>query len=228
MAPFAAVNTVLPTTVGATGSVGRVCNWINDAWTDIQMEHSDWEWMRSSSLLGGGVAFQTIDGQASYPLGTGPGTVGVDPAVFGNWIEDSFRNHTTTAGFMNENYLDPISYDWWRNSYAYGAQRMVRTRPIAIAVGPDLSLCLGPFPNGNYTITGDYYTKAADMLTDTDVPTGLPTEFHMLIVYGTMMKYGQYESAQEVYARGQEEFAGMYSRLQLLRAPHVAFGGSLA
>lgn len=184
--------------------------------------------MRSSSLLGAGVSFQTVDGQASYPLGTGPGTVGIPPDSFSNWDIGTFRNHTTSVGFTNENYLDPITFDAWRNGYAYGAQRLVRTRPIAIAVGPDRSLCLGPFPNGDYTITGDYYVAPSDMVSDTDVPIGLPLEFHMLIVYGAMIKYGQYESAQEVYSRGQEEFAGMYARLQLLRAPLVHFGGALA
>ena len=74
-----AINTALPSVVGAqgSGSVGRIIGWVNDAWTDIQMDHDDWDWMRSSNILGQGVSFQTVNGQASYPLGTGPGTVGV-------------------------------------------------------------------------------------------------------------------------------------------------------
>ena len=224
----APINVTLPSVVGATGSVGRIVNWVNDAWTDIEMEHDDWGWMRSSALLGGGVSFQTVDGQTSYPLGVGPGTVGVIPDDFGKWDEQTFRNYTTSAGFSNENYLDIISFDAWRNGYMYGAMRMVRTRPVAIAIGPDQSLNLGPPPNALYTVTGDYFVAPSEMVADTDVPVGLPRQFHMLIVYRAMMKYGQYESAQEVYTRGQEENAGMYSRLQLLRAPRVSFGGALA
>ncbi len=50
----------------------------------------------------------------------------------------------------------------------------------------------------------------------------------MLIVYRTMIKYGGYESAPEVYNRGTEENAGMYAQLQAVRAPRISFGGSLA
>jgi hypothetical protein len=223
-----AIQTALPTVVGATGSLGRIVGWVNDAWTDIQMDHDDWGWMRSSNILGSGIAFQTVGGQASYPLGTGPGTVGVAVEAFGKWDRETFRNYTTSVGFLNEIYMDTIPFDSWRNSYMYGAQRTVKTRPVAIAVGPDNSLNLGPPPNDQYTITGDYFVAASEMVLDTDVPVGLPTRFHNLIWYRTMMKYGRYESAPEVWERGSEENAGMYAQLQALRAPRVSFGGALA
>jgi hypothetical protein len=78
VASGSAITTVLPTVVGATGSLGRIVGWVNDAWTDVQMAFDDWEFMRSSVLLGQGASFQTVAGQASYPLGTTPGTVGID------------------------------------------------------------------------------------------------------------------------------------------------------
>ncbi|HEY1441989.1 MAG TPA: hypothetical protein VGF65_14460 [Mycobacterium sp.] len=201
---------------------------MSDALSDIMMDRDDWDFMRSSNLLGAGISFQTVGGQASYPLGTGPGTVGVDVEAFGKWDRESFRNFTTASGFQNEMFLDEIPYDTWRNSYMLGAMRTVQTRPVAIAVGPDQSLCLGPPPNSNYTITGDYFVAPTEMVVDTDVPLGLPTRFHMLIVYRVMQKYGRYESAPEVYERGTEENAGMYAQLMAVRAPRVSFGGALA
>jgi hypothetical protein len=234
--------TALPTVVGATGSVGRIVNWINDAWTDIQMDHDDWDWMRCSNILGQGVSFPTVAGQPSYPLGlnssdftsdftsdfNNPGAVGVDVDSFGKWDRETFRCFTTSVGFLNETYLDEIPFDRWRDAYMFGAQRSVQTRPYVIAVGPDQSLCLGPPPNGLYTITGDYFVAPSEMVNDTDVPLGLPTRFHMLIVYRTMMKYAGYESAPEVYQRGSEENSGMYAQLQAVRAPRMSFGGALA
>jgi hypothetical protein len=228
VASGSAIQTALPTVVGATGSLGRIVGWVNDAWTDIEMDHDDWDWMRSSNLLGAGVSFQTIPGQASYPLGTGPGTVGVGVEAFGKWDRETFRDFTTASGFQNEMFLDEIPYDAWRNSYMLGAMRTVQTRPVVIAVGPDQSLCLGPPPNGQYTVTGDYFVAPQVMVADADVPLGLPTRFHMLIVYRVMQKCGQYESAQELYARGSEENAGMYAQLMAVRAPKVSFGGPLA
>ena len=239
-----AIQTALPTTVGATGSLGRIVNWINDAWTDIQMDSDEWDWMRSSSILGGGIAFQTIAGQASYPLGAGvadftadftsdffsasDGTNGVPEGSFGKWDRDTFRCQTTAIGYRDEMFLDEIPYDAWRDSYMFGAMRSVQTRPVVIAVGPNQSLCLGPPPNGNYTITGDFWVAPTEMATDTDVPLGLPTRFHMLIVYRTRLKYAGYESAPEVYQRMSEENAGMYAQLMAARAPRIAWGGALA
>jgi hypothetical protein len=223
-----AVQTALPTVVGASGSVGRIVNWVNDAWTDIQMDTDCWDWMRSSNILGAGISFTTIAGQASYPLGTGAGTVGVAIEDFGKWDEFSFRDQTTTTGFLNETFLDTIDYDVWRNSYMLGAMRNVQTRPVAIAVGPNKSLCLGPPPNGQYTVTGDYFVAPSSMTVDEDLPAGLPTRFHMLIVYRTMIKAAGYESAPELSQRGIQEADGMYAQLQALYAPRVGWGGSLA
>jgi hypothetical protein len=178
--------------------------------------------MRASNLLGSGIEFPTTAGQASYPLGDD-----LEP-VFGKWDRGTFRVFPTSVGFRAETYLTDIPFDSWRDSYMYGAMRMVQTRPVAIAVGPDNSLNLGPPPNDQYTVTGDYFVAPSQMVNDMDVPAGMPSRFHMLIVYRTMLKYGRYESAPEVWERGSEENAGMYAQLQALRAPRVTFGGSLA
>lgn len=238
-----AATSALPTVVGATGSVGRIVGWVADAWTDIQMEFDDWDWMRSSTLLGGGASFATVAGQASYPLGLSSGdfsgdfggdlggsagTAGVDPERFGKWDRDTFRSFLTTAGFQDEMDLDEIPFDTWRDSYMLGSQRSVQTRPVAIAVGPDQSLCLGPPPNGLYTVTADYFLAPSEMVLDADIPVGLPTRFHMLIVYQAMIKYAGYESAPEVSQRGSSESARMYAQLRKARAPRISFAGALA
>ena len=348
-----AIQTALPTVVGATGSLGRIVNWVNDAWTDVQMAKDDWDWMRSSNLLGGGVSFQTVAGQPNYPLGgslpilvpTTPSLVGLPvtppllgglwnnggemalaPAVgtsavatplfsmpiptsapalggiwnnggviavapgpnaaitaqlspslltlptaappsgglwndggviavapgpganiltlgsmfvvignvnvpvdsFGKWDRETFRCSTTVIGFQDEMFLDDIPYDTWRNGYMLGAMRNVQTRPVVVAVGPDQSLNLGPPPNGNYTITADYFVAPSVMAADTDIPVGLPTRFHLLIVYYAMMKYAGYESAPEVMQRGASESARMNAQLMAVRAPHMSFGSALA
>lgn len=228
VASGSAVATVLPSVTGASGSVGRVVNWVADAWSDIQMDHDDWSFMRSSNLLGGGVTVATLAGQASYPLGTGPGTVGVDVDAFGKWDRGTFRCYPTAVGPSGEMDLDEVPFDAWRDGYMLGADRTVQTRPVVFAVGPDESICLGPPPNGTYTVTGDYFRAPSDLVADTDVPVGLPARFHMLIVYRAMKKYAGYESAPEIYERANEESSGTYAQLQALRAPRIGFGGALA
>jgi hypothetical protein len=105
---------------------------------------------------------------------------------------------------------------------------VVQTRPISIAVGPDQSLNMGPPPDGTYTITGDYFVAPSLMVNDTDIPVGLPTRFHLLIVYRAMIKYSGYESAPEVEQRGSMESARMMANLMAVRAPRLHFGGALA
>lgn len=184
--------------------------------------------MRSSRILGSGISFATVGGDPTYPLGTGAGTVGVVETSFGKWDRDTFRCFTTTVGINDENFLACIPFDAWRDGYMFGAQQTVQTRPFVIAIGPDQSLNLGPPPNALYTITGDYFVAPSAMTADTDVPTGLPVRFHMLIVYKALIKYGHYESAPEVIQRGEQASRQMYAQLQRARAPKISFGSALA
>lgn len=218
------VSGTITTSVGNVGSWGRICNWVDDAWNEIQTRYDDWDWMRSSNLLGSGASFATVAGQASYPLGTGAGTVGVATDSFGKWDKKTFRNYTTTVGVSNEMFLDDIDFDSWRDSYMLGAMRSVQTRPVAVAIGPNQSVCLGPPPNALYTITADYFLPPAVMTLDADLPTGLPLRFHMLIVYTAMFKYAGFESAPDVYARATADFKPMMGQLEAVRAVQMAWG----
>lgn len=214
--------------VSQTGEALRFVNWASQAWTEIQAMHDDWEFLRSSSLLGSGVSFATVSGTSSYPLGSGAGTVGVTAANFGKWIPDSFRNYATTVGTSSEVFMDPIDFDVWRDAYMYGAMRNVRTRPMAVAIGPDKSLCLGPVPNALYTVTGDYYAAPSTMSVDADTPTGLPSRFHMLIVYKAMQYYAAYEAAPEVQARGNDGWSSLITELEAAYGPKIRMAGARA
>jgi hypothetical protein len=222
------VSGTLSTTLSQTGSLGRVVAWVDTAWTEIQSRHDDWEFLRSSNLLGSGISFATVAGQASYPLGTGVGTCGVTSANFGEWDRETFRNYTTSVGTPNEMFLDYIPYDVWRDAYMLGAMRSVQTRPVAFSIGPDKSICLGPPPNDLYTVTGDYYRAPSAMAADTDSPTGFPNQYHMAIVYKAMEFYGGYESAPEVLQRGAQGFNDLIRGLEADYLTEMTFGGALA
>ena len=216
------------------GSIQRCVNWIQQAWTEIQTDHDDWQFMRSSKLLGGGVSFPTISGQLFYPVGTGVGEVGLLEENLGDWDMDSFRCMTTTTGIQDETFLDNILYDNWRNCYMYGAMQSVITRPVAISKGPENQLCLGPASNGNYTITGDFIWAPQTLEDDADVPQNrggtftLPERFNMLIVYRAMDYYASYESAPEVKQRAAEGQGRLKPKMETLYLPQMLSGGALA
>lgn len=217
----------ISTTAGQTGSIQRVINWVGDSWNEIQTEHDDWDWMRSSNILGAGASFVPSAGQFTVALGTSPGQVGIAVDSFGKWDRDTFRCYVTTVGTSSELFLDEIPFDVWRDAYMFGAMRQVQTRPVAVAVGPDQSVNLGPPSNGLYTVTADYWVPPSVMANDGDTPTGLPLRFHMLIVYKAMMKYAGYESAVEVYQRGSAEYNLMFAQLEAVRLPRISFAGAL-
>jgi hypothetical protein len=228
------VSGTLTTVVGQVGSLGRCVNWVSQAWLEIQTEHDDWEFMRSSRLLGLGASFTTVSGQLFYPLGTGAGTVGVAAADFGHWEMGSFRCQVTSVGIQSETYMDCIGFDNWRNSYMYGAMQTVITRPVAIAEGPQNQLCIGPASNGQYTITGDFFWGPQVLTLDADEPKNLgntwtlPVRFQMLIVYRAMRYYAAYESAPEVHQRAVDGEGELLAKLEMLYLPQFLSGEPLA
>lgn len=169
--------------------ITRLADWANEAWMDIQLMHPDWNWMRAS------FSFATVQGQATYT----PAQVGV--TSWGRWKEDTLRTYLTATGTSTELFLSVMDYEVWRNIYQFGVQRAVFLRPVDIAITPNKSLAFGPVPIAGITVLGDYYVNATEMVVDTDKPA-MPSQFHMLIVYMAMMRYGEYESASEVFQAG--------------------------
>jgi hypothetical protein len=206
-----------PTTVvGQSGEAGRLVEWVNASWLDIQEQHEDWDWMRVETQ------FNTVAGQTIYT----PTNCGV-AATLNKWRRDSFRTYIPATGYPSEVFLNFTDYNKFRDVYLFGSLRTSQTRPVIVSIAPDKSVCLGPQPNDVYTVVGEYYTLPLDLVNDTDVPAGIPASFHRLIIYRAMMMYGAYESAAEVYQEGQTEFNRMMMRLEINRQPEMTVGDPL-
>lgn len=207
----------LSTLANLSGEALRCKKWINAAWIDVQEQHPDWNWLRTS------MTFTTVQGQAVYT----PTECGV-ASTLGSWKKDSFRNYVTGTGYPSEVFMSNILYDDWRNLYQFSTLRTVEAKPIFIAVAPDRSLCLGPNPDSQgYTIVGDYFLAPSEMSLDADVPS-LPERFQLAIVYRAMMFYAMYESAAEVLNQGQSEFNRMMRRLEADQQPQMLIGDPIA
>lgn len=224
----AAVSGTISTLANATGETLRLKTWAQQGYQDLQNARFNWEYLRSSQLLGQGVSFTTVAGQGVYDLGTGAGTVGVAANGFGSWVKYSFRDQTTTSGVQDQYMLAHIEYDAWRDAYAFGALLTVQTRPVAIAVGPNNSLCLGPFPTAAYTITGDYYLAPMTLTNDADEPTNIPEQFQISIVWKALWYYGMYESAPEVVGRATQSYRTTTRSFGNLRGGLISAGRALA
>lgn len=68
-------------TIGQTGELNRMVNWINDAWMDIQSLHQNWQFLRSTC------SFPTVNAQAIYS------PVQCNASDLGMWDLETFRNY---------------------------------------------------------------------------------------------------------------------------------------
>ena len=144
----------------------------------------------------------------------------------GEWDLETFRIYLTSATVSDETFLSRMEYDVWRNVWVIGSQ--TPSRPNVVAQKPDLHLGFGPVPDATYTVTGQYLQATQQMSADADTPTGLPAEFHMIIVYIAMRKYAASEAAPEVWANAKDEYSRKLRALERKQLPKWRTGSALA
>lgn len=211
-------STPLTTAQNLTGESARIANWVNSAWVDVQTAKDDWQWMREA------VQFNTVTQQQLYtPTQAGVGS------TFANWKRDSFRCSSVGQNYQDEQLMNYMEWSTFRNLYIYATMRTTYARPVVVTIDPDKSLGFGSIPDQPYVITGEYYVKPVEFSADTDAPPSVfPDRFHMMIVYRAMMFYGGYESAPEVFQRGENEFKRLMNRLDIDQLPTIVSGPPLA
>jgi len=212
-------------------------NWVNDSWNEIQLENYTWDFMRPW------IQFVTTAGQDNYTWQA----IFADPATVNQvtglalpvgsqllqWVKKSFRCSVTSIGYGSEQVVNHMPWDDFRNVYLYAQQRVTQNRPVIVAVAPDKSLWFGPVPDtasgpgDSYTISCEVWLAPYALSADTDTPL-MPSQFHMAIVYKTMLKYAGYEAAPEVLARGNEELQKMMNALYTDQQPIIHSGPPLA
>ncbi len=191
--------------------------WVNEAWRELQIHCKDWDFMRSDFEFDTTAAVQTYTAASlSTPL-----------TSFRNWKRDTFRAYTTSIGFGDEQILRFEPWESFRNLYLYGNQRSTTGRPVLFSIKPDKSLVIGPVPDAVYTINGEYFRQATDLVGDTDEP-GITDEYHMLLVWRALRAYGLYESAAEVVVRADGEIKRLMSKIENDQMPEVTSGPPLA
>ena len=146
-----------------------------------------------------------------------------------NWKKDSFRLSIKVGAddFTEEQLLPCMDYDEWRNIYQYGTMRTTQSRPTVVAVHPSKAIGFGPIPDKTYRFIGEFYRKPVEFVSDDDQPS-FSDRYHMAIVYKAMMYYGGFESAPEVFSRGEYEFRRIMERLHAEELPTTMSGPPLA
>lgn len=209
------------TVVAQTGEYLDFVDWTNEAWLAIQTLEANWKWMRKD------FSFQTTAGKSFYLPNATAGETGItDLAKYHD--DDTWRAYKTATGRADESFLVPWHYQTYRDSFDFGLQSTILSKPTVWSVRDrDRAVLLGHTPDDVYTITGQYQKVPTEMAADADEPD-MPARFHMLVVYRAMMLYGKYEGAPEVFADGEEEFNKLYAALRIDQLEPVTLGEPLA
>ena len=199
----------------------RMFNWCCQAWEDLQLANTDWEFMKIP------FTFPTIAAQQLYT----PTQAGAPTAM--DWKRDTFRNYSTVAGFGDEMILPFMDQETFRNVYQFGNMRVTTGRPVAFTIDPtSRGLLIGPVPLAGYTVVGEYFRGPTTLAVAADDPSApgndLPARWHMLLVWMAAQSYASYEAAPEIKQRADHEASRLFSQLETEQSTPVTWGPSLA
>jgi hypothetical protein len=128
---------------------------------------------------------------------------------------------------MDEQPLEYVDYDRFRDVYQFGANRLQPGRPTVITQAPDNSLIVWPTPDQPHTIVGECYRSPAIMTANGDLPI-FAARFHNIIVHRAMMFYGEYEGDPNSFGTGQTECARTLAMMEDVYLPEWQNAGSMA
>lgn len=198
------------TVINQTGEMGRLVNWVAEAYEDIQDKKQDWDFLRYD------FSFNCTAGTPTYAQATVTGLA--------NWKPDSFRIYKTSI--TDELYLRYSTWETFRDIRLRGAGRTTQGRPIEFSIDPRKNVYLWPIPDFAYTIAGEFFKVAQVMSADTDVPVF--DRFHMAIVYNALMRYAAFVESPTLYAKAEREYGRLIGKLEGNWTPDIGVGAALA
>lgn len=85
--------------------------------------------------------------------------------------------------------------------------------PSYITITPDKKLRVYPIPDDVYVLTAKAFNVPQTLAANTDTPTGLPDEFHMVIMWKALMDYGGFEEAGSVFQHANIRYEELFNQL---------------
>lgn len=209
-----------PTSVtGQTGRLLEIVQWTSQAWDAIQGLHDQWLWMTKefSALTTASSARYT---DASWSLDN-----------FRDWRRDEpylnglYRPHSLyleATGVADEGELLEIPWEQWRFQYGRGSQ--TNQRPAFYAISPQREFCLGPIPDDEYRVLGEYWEGATSLSSNTDEP-GMPARYHNAIVFGAIILLAEFDESKEKRAAAANRYDHLMAGLARDQLPKLSIGG---
>lgn len=195
----AGVAGTLSTTIGQTGEFGRLVDWLDAAWTEIQSGHK-WDFLWEAATV-------TITAATNETAGS---------IAAHRYVQDGTFQSTT-----------PITYlPWAMFRERFPAALVAEGTPNAWTIRPDKAFVVNAKPSTDTAYSVERYANPVAMTADEDEPA-LAAEHHLLIVWAALMLYAQHEEAGSLYATAKVNRDRMMTALGLLELPDMTFGDPL-
>jgi hypothetical protein len=201
------------TTVGATGRVAQLVEWIRQAWIDIQNERRDWLWMRKQFTAA--LTINKRDYTAAELGLTDLGSFWPDSRDEGR----SMSLYDPATGQADEASIQQVGWGRYRSRYDFGSHDAQRPSEWAFA---NSKLWLGPKPDKAYVLRGEYRRKAQRLLLDGDTPE-MPEDYHMLIVAEAIRLMARSDEAWPVITAQTDQYMRLRYPLVRDQTPEVSF-----
>lgn len=215
----------IPTDVTTqTGQLLRMVEWVRDAYSDIQLRHDAWRWMRKSFTL------TTTPSDGTYESGDAiDDETGLPISRFRFWWahdqSNPFKCYLQSSGIGTQYWLSWLCWEDFNYLYNIGTQNP--SMPAHVSVDNDDNLRIGPKPLGVCVVTGDYQRDNQILTAAADEPE-MPTDYHGLIWRWAMKKYGANSVAAEIYARADDEATRTMRALERRQLPMIGLAAPLA
>lgn len=217
-----------PTTlVGASNEVLLFADFVEQAWTELQIERNDWLWntrSRFSGILKEDTYKMYLRGEIAGPDNTFTGFVDdtLDPvAITAGEMIQKFKECTVRISADDvlepEAYLHFLPWELWND---LAADERTGT-PSWYTVDSEGVLRFMPVADQDYRIYVEAGEAPQVLEADEDVPEGLATFLHMIIVWRAIIFYGMYRSDQSIIAQAQQREEVFKKRMESMDMPRV-------
>lgn len=201
---------------GQTGRNQKVVQWIVQAWANIQAQHRTWRF-RQQEFTGTLLASTGEYTAASLAISN-----------FGFWPNGESEHDAFTVygsdGVSDETALHYMTWDAFKRRFRRGSQ--TDGRPQYWSISPAQELCVGPKPDGSYTITGSYIRSVQRLAANAEVPI-CPEDYHDGIVSYALEYLAEHDEGGEIaLLPGRRRWSEYYRAMAGTELPRITRRGA--